>query len=213
MLTISNETQKFLLKEYSKKHRHYHTYSHVCDVLDTLHENKENIVNFQATELAANFHDIVYEVGEEYRFNEQRSCLKFLEIIENDNPSMRYDLEDKDFQTAYLALLMIGATHGHGFESIRNHKSLEPDQINDISIFLDADLRILSRSRDKVIEFEEEIRKEFSIYSDEVYRSGRVAVLTSFLNRKKIYFSRIGFDWEEQARDNIKFLIARLTNV
>ena len=210
MLQISKQTQKFLLKEYRKKHRHYHDYAHICHVLDTLHDHKDKFSDFQAAELAANFHDIVYEVGDDYDYNEQRSCVKFLEMIEEDNPDLKYDRNDPDFRTVELALIMIGCTHGHTLDRIRDPESLTSGQLEDIKMFLDADIKILAENEDKVLRFEDEIRKEFSIYSDEVYSQGRIRVLQSFLNRRFLYLSEIGRPWEQKARNNLQFLIDRL---
>ena len=210
MVQISKQTQKFLLKEYRKKHRHYHDYAHICHVLDTIHDHKDKFSDLRAAELAANFHDIVYEVGDDYDYNEQRSCVKFLEMIEEDNPHVKYDRNDPDFRTIELALIMIGCTHGHTLDRIRDPESLKPEQIEDIKMFLDADIRILAESEDRVLRFEDEIRKEFSIYSDEVYSQGRIRVLQSFLNRRVLYLSEIGRPWEEKARANLQFLIDRL---
>ena len=210
MLTISTKTQKLLLKEYHKKHRHYHTYSHICHVLDTLHDHKDRLGNFQAAEFAANFHDIVYEVGDDYKYNEQRSCLKFLQMIEEDNPGLKYNPDDPDFKTLNLALVMIGCTHGHTLDRIRDPGRLSDSDLEDVKMFLDADIKILSESQDKVMRFEQEIRKEFSIYGDEAYRVGRTQVLRSFLERPRIYMSEIGRPWEDKARSNLQFLIDSL---
>lgn len=210
MLTISSKTQKFLLKEYRKKHRHYHDYAHVCHVLDTIIDHKDKFSDLQAAELAANFHDIVYEVGDDYDRNERRSCLKFLEMIEEDNPGIKYDRNDPDFRTVELAMVMIGCTHGHTLDRLRHRELLTDVQVEDIKMFLDADIKILSENEDRVLRFEDEIRKEFSIYNDEVYNQGRIQVLQGFLNRRQIYLSEIGQPWEQKARNNLQFLIDRL---
>ena len=207
MLQISPLTHKFLLKEYRQKHRHYHNYAHICHVLDTIHDHSDKFSNIQAAELAANFHDVVYEVGDKYDYNEQRSCIVFLEKIEEDNPNIKYDRNDHDFMTVELALIMIGCTHGHTLDRIRNYEQLTPEQIEDIKMFLDADIKILAESEDKVLQFESDIRKEFSIYSDVDYTLGRIKVLESFLNRRQIYLSEIGKPWEQKARKNLHFLI------
>lgn len=211
MLTLSKRTHNLIAKEHLKAPRHYHTYAHVCDVLDTIHEHSDKFSNLQAAELAAYFHDIVYEVGDDYDYNEQRSCLRFLEVIESENPMLSYmNFGDADFDTMHLALVMIGCTKGHTLDNIRDPSKLSESQREDVKMFLDADLRILSRDQKRLLEFEDGIRKEFSIYDDEVYRNGRIRVLQSFLNRRKLYFSEIGKTWEDTARENLQFLINRL---
>ena len=211
MLKLSKRTHNAIEKEHLKAPRHYHTYAHVCDILDTIYEHAQLFSNFQAAELAAYFHDIVYEVGDDYDYNEQRSCIRFLETIEAENPDLAYaDANDPDFLTVKLALIMIGCTKGHTLDICRESEKLTTAQLEDVKMFLDADLRILARDEDRLLEFEDGIRKEFSIYDDEVYRAGRIRVLKNFLNRKQLYFSEIGKPWEQKARDNLQFLINRL---
>ena len=213
MLQISDKTRKFLLKELSRKHRHYHNYAHVCHVLDTLYLMKHKFSNFRAAELAAEFHDIVYEVDEAYEHNEINSCRMFLEKIEEDNPHLKdLDIDDPEYRTVHLALAMIGCTKGHTLDRVRNRGKFSESEIEDIKMFLDADLRILSETEKRLQQFEKDIRKEFSQYNDEIYSHGRTQVLQSFLGRPKLYFSEFAKDagWEQIGRENVKILIEQL---
>ena len=211
MLTVSPKTQKFLLKELHQRHRYYHTYSHVCHILESIQEYKDKLSNVQAAELAAHFHDVVYEVGDAYDHNEVNSCRVFLEKIEEDNPNISVDNEtDPDFRTVQLTLIMIGCTFGHTLERLRNSVVLTEEELEDVKMFLDFDLRILAETEERLLDFENGIRKEFSIYDDEIYRHGRTKVLQSFLNRRQLFFSEVGKNWEEKARQNLQFLIDRL---
>ena len=74
MLILNETSQKLILKEMNRKGRFHHTDAHVCVILEVLHSNKEKFSNFRAAELAALFHDIVYEVDERYKNNELESC-------------------------------------------------------------------------------------------------------------------------------------------
>lgn len=51
---------KHLVQAYGENHRHYHTMSHVLDMLKTLDESKENLEHADDVELAIWFHDAVY---------------------------------------------------------------------------------------------------------------------------------------------------------
>ena len=210
MLILNETSQKLILKEMSRKGRFHHTYAHVCDILEVLHANKEKFSNFRAAELAAIFHDIVYEVDERYKSNELESCRKFLEVIYNDNPNLSYDEEDPDYQTVKLTLAMIGCTQHHSLDGIKDPKSFTAAEINDIKMFLDADINVLARSRERVMQFEKDIRAEFSCYDDEAYRKGRADVLRSFLQRKNIFLSSIDESWEGIARNNLLFILDSL---
>lgn len=207
MLKISPLTQKLLLNEYNKPHRHHHNTDHICYVLNVLRDYKELFSNFEAAELAAKFHDIVYNVDESYQYNEHRSCMKFLERIELDNPNFSYNIGNNDFRTAHLVIHMIKCTNGHTLNQIEDIRNFTDGEIEDIKMFLDADIKILAESEDRVIQFENDIRKEFSCYDDSTYRVGRINVLQSFLNRPNIFMSQIGAGLEQKARNNLQLLI------
>ncbi len=207
-MQLNDKVLAFLRKQYSQPHRHYHTIRHVLSLLNTILCHESQFKNPEAAYLAAWFHDAVYEIGDEYKNNELRSCQAFLSQMEEHHKEF-YDSEEGQ-ATCTLALQMIGATMGHGFSNIKNLDMIAEADLNDIGMFLDADLRILSASREDLLEFEANIRKEFSIYDDLVYNPTRKQVLESFLKRPKIYFSEMGEHWERDARSNLKFLIERL---
>ena len=206
MLTISQKMLSFLHEEYSKSHRHYHNLDHIANVLSVLVQYKSKFSNFNAAELAAYFHDIVYNVGDSYEYNEMLSRDKFIEIISDANPHIVYDGNCQDFKTVTLAATMIDCTHGHTLDRI-DTTLLTGGEIEDIKMFLDADIKILAEPIKTVIQFEENIRKEFSMYDDETYRKGRVSVLEGFLARPCIFMSEIGKGWENTARKNLRMLI------
>ena len=207
-MQLSDATLKYLRKQYAQKHRHYHTIRHVNALVNTIYDHEKLFKCPEAAYLAAWFHDVVYEVGDAYKDNERLSAVQFLRWMEEEHKEF-YDSEE-GAKIIPLALRMIGATYGHGFTAIRESYNLSEDDVNDIGLFLDADLRILSADEKTLLNFEENIRKEFSIYDDLVYNEGRKQVLESFLRRPKLYFSKMGESWEQQARDNLKFLIERL---
>lgn len=210
MLNINEKILLYLHEEYSKSHRHYHDLTHVAQVLNVLVQYKSKFSNFMAAELAAYFHDVVYEVGESYKHNEKLSRDKFIEMISAGNPHIVYDGNGKDFKTVALAATMIDCTHGHTLDRVET-SSLTEGEIEDIKMFLDADIKILAEPIETVIQFEENIRKEFSMYDDETYRKGRVSVLENFLARPRIYMSDIGSEWEDSARKNLQMLIDNLS--
>ena len=208
-MQLSEKTLKYLRKQYAQKHRHYHTIRHVNDIINTIYVNERFFNCPTAAYLAAWFHDVVYEVGDAYKDNERLSCVQFLHWMENEHKEF-YD-SDEGARVMLLALRMIGATLGHGFSAIRESEKLSDEDINDIGLFLDADLRILAADEKQLLEYESNIRKEFSIYPDLVYNQGRKQVLESFLERPQLYFSKIGAQWEQKARANLKSLIERLS--
>lgn len=206
MVKISQNTLTMLYEEYQKSHRHYHNNNHIDYVLNVLTQNKDRFSNFEAAELAAYFHDFVYKVDDSCEYNEMLSRDKFIEIISSDNPDIVYDGNGADFKTVTLAATMIDCTHGHTLDRV-DTSLLSDSEIEDIKMFLDADIKILAEPIETVIQFEKDIRKEFSRYDDDTYRKGRVSVLENFLDRPRIFISEIGKEWEETGRKNLQMLI------
>lgn len=80
-------------------------------------------------------------------------------------------------------------------------------------VFLDIDLCMLSVSPDYFVEFEIDVRREWSAYSDADYRKGRTAVLTGFLDRAKagtLYRTAYFQDRTARAVANLEQAIAAL---
>ncbi|ANN16636.1 hypothetical protein SD37_13845 [Amycolatopsis orientalis] len=69
---------------------------------------------------------------------------------------------------------------------------------------LDADLAVLGATPEVYQEYASGVRAEYSIYSDEDWRAGRVAVLEKLLARPRLYRSDIArARWESKARENL----------
>ena len=75
---------------------------------------------------------------------------------------------------------------------------------SDTNYFTDADLSVLGKEWKLYTVYYINVRKEYSIYPDLMYNSGRKKVLTHFLEMNRIfktdYFYR---KFEEQAKENI----------
>ena len=208
MLALKKEIREFLTEAYSETHRFYHTLEHINSVLATIDEFNDQVYDHDAIMLAAWFHDVIYNVDDRYQFNEHRSSLDLVYYLDKYHPE--YLMTSAGFKSVFTACMMILCTKSHSLETVK-YTDITLSQISDISFFLDADLRILSEDREKLLRFEENIRKEFSEYDDLVYNSNRKNVLESFLAREKIYYSEVGSNWEKPARKNLKFLIERLS--
>ena len=71
-------------------------------------------------------------------------------------------------------------------------------------LFLDMDLSILGMQDHVYKKYAVAIRKEYAHFEDEAYRTGRAKVLQSFLEKDKLYFTKIlGEKLEARARENI----------
>lgn len=75
---------------------------------------------------------------------------------------------------------------------------------DETNLFTDADLAILGADPYVYKTYTEQIRREYKIYPDLVYKTGRKKVLQHFLEMDAIYKTE-GFRgrYEDQARDNL----------
>ena len=171
-------------KHYSSKIRHYHNLSHVSSMLNLVEEFKATITNYDAFLFAIWYHDIIYKPTKNN--NEEKSALfakKRLEIL---------NIDEETSKTVTKLII-----------STKNHKVILTDNV-DNSYLLDIDLSILGTNWKTYQEYLNNIRKEYAIYPDFMYKKGRKKVLKHFLKRKTLYFTELyQTKFEKQARENL----------
>jgi len=159
---------------------------HVDEIL--AHE-KSTDADSEAIRAAALFHDIVYN---------PRSPTN-----EHDSAGIAVDaLWQVGWPESRLALVyhLIEATAGHtgaGFES---------------AVLLDADLAILGADPAMYGEYLDGVRFEYQFVDDDAWRTGRAAVVRSFLERERIFTTTtMSAAREAQARANLTAELAALS--
>lgn len=161
---------------YSEPTRHYHTLTHIDEMLELLPDADET------TLAAVWFHDVIYG-GEA---NEERSAA----LARHALGELRFP--DESIETVERMIL---ATKRH------DPASLTPE----LHAFLDADLAILGSDRDRYRKYAEDIRREYDFVPEPMFRTGRGHVLREFLARPSIYATEaFRARFEEQARENIR---------
>lgn len=169
-------------QSYSTPHRYYHTLEHIKEIISYLYPVKEQISDWDTIVFSTFYHDITYDIKS--RDNEENSSL----IAEERLQALSYDSEKIDKCIAQI----IGT---------KDHKKSED---SDTNFFIDADLSILGASWEKYINYSHQIRKEYFIYPDSVYKKGRKEVLERILGMKCIYKTDYFHkNLEEKARTNI----------
>lgn len=163
-----------LVAAYARGERFYHTLKHIQQVLETIEEIQGQTaprtaatLNFSAIELAAWFHDVVYEP--QGKDNEEKSAVYASIILTS------FNLPRKTIQL--VQALILNTKH---------------DQIsNDLQaqILLDSDLAILGASKSDYQAYSKAIRREYSWLTEELYSQGRKQVLQKFLQRERIYLT------------------------
>lgn len=179
---------KCLTDSYSEHHRFYHTYDHIkaglCEMTRDI--DADDILLLQFAYL---YHDVVYLPC--YDGNEEASAAR-----------MWIDGQHLGISTKVLYKikeLIMATTHACDVSS-RDHK-----------LIIDIDLAIFGQSYNTVLEYDENIRKEYFWLGDMTYLPERVKILGQFRKKEHIYHTKWFQDkYEETARENLDRLIASL---
>lgn len=172
-----------LAKNYSSKGRHYHTLDHLQNLLKELQNIQPRIHDWNTILFTLFYHDAIY--------NAQNS----------DNEEKSADLAERRLQT----LAVPSETITRCKTRILATKKHLPDQDSDTNYFTDADLSILGQPRDIYNQYAQNVRKEYRIYPDLIYKPGRRKVLKHFLNMERIYKTDEFFNkYEAAAKQNMQ---------
>jgi predicted metal-dependent HD superfamily phosphohydrolase len=188
--SVSERVFQLLIEAYSHPDRYYHNLTHIDRVLSTIARFSHELKNPLAVNLAAWFHDFIYDARA--LDNELKSTQAAEELLTNIGVS-RESIE----RVSQLIL----ATQGHQID--RND--------TDRCIFLDADLAILGAAPADYHIYQRSIRREYTWVTDDAYRAGRIRVLDSFFQRDRLYHTDLLFhELESIARNNITTEILHL---
>ena len=168
---------------YTQKSRHYHNLSHIASLLKQAETYKEHLEDFDRICFAIWYHDIIYKVHR--KDNEQRSADLMAKRLES------WNIATERIEHCHA---MIVATQKH-----------EPGDDADTNWLLDFDLSILGAAPAAYLAYTQQIRKEYRVFPNAIYKPGRRKVIQYFLNLKRIYKTALYQQlYEEQARSNLK---------
>lgn len=174
-----------LLRAYGAPDRHYHSLTHVADLLSLSAVYSDRLARPNIVDLAIFFHDAVYDATR--RDNEAASAGLARERL------TRLGLALGDVNE--VARFIDATAHGNAALS---------SPLGDLAWFLDFDLSVLGAARETYVRYAAAIRREYAIYSDDVYARGRRSALDGFLSRPSIFTTREFRDrWEACARSNV----------
>jgi len=173
-----------LVTAYSSTGRFYHTLKHIQQILGTIEQMRTLAQNFPAIQLAAWFHDVIY--NSKSQNNEERSA---------------------EYAVTALTKLKIPLTTVEIVQNFilntKNHQAAPSDI--DSQILLDADLAILGSPNLEYKAYTQAIRQEYSWVNEQSYIVGRQQILSNFLQRKRIYLTKQMFlGLEADARRNMQ---------
>jgi predicted metal-dependent HD superfamily phosphohydrolase len=178
-----------LTSRYADPARHYHTLTHVANLLDTLDDFGE-AASTPALRLAVWYHDAVYDTH----------------------------ADDNEEQSAAYAAAALGglgvpapviAETGRLILLTKTHEVRADEAAG--KLLLDADLAVLGAPPAEYDAYAAAIRREYGWVPDAAYRAGRRRVLENFLRRPRIYVSgAIANRYEGPARQNLQRELAGL---
>ena len=183
-ISLTNMLWTEIEENYSDKKRYYHTLTHLDNLQNQLCEVKDKIKNWETILFTLFYHDIVYN-------------------------AMKSDNEEKSAELAELRMKQINVPT----EIIENCKSQilatkkhEEKSDFDTNFFIDADLSILGQDTETYKIYFQNVRQEYSIYSDLIYNPGRKKVLNHFLDMDRIFKTDYFYaKFENQAKLNLQY--------
>lgn len=167
---------------YTSKGRHYHTLVHLNHLITELKPFQHQFTRWDTVVFAIAYHDFIYNAtaGD----NEEQSA-----------KVAQARLTEINFPVLEIARCA---------EFILATKKHEPVN-REIDLFTDADLAILGATSERYRQYTIEIRKEYAIYPDLLYKPGRKNVLQHFLSMKRIYKTDEFYErYEQVARRNLQ---------
>ncbi len=170
-----------LEKAYSQKSRHYHNLTHLKEMIESFEIYRDKLENPNEILFSIFYHDFVYSASK--KDNELKSAEYALAVLP--------EIVDLNKQLVFDAIC---ATQQH-----------QQNEIEDINWLIDFDLKILAKDWDDYKIYFEQIRKEYRIYPDFLYKPGRAKALKHFLENEFIFQTEELRDlYEEKARANIE---------
>jgi predicted metal-dependent HD superfamily phosphohydrolase len=168
---------------YRQPHRAYHNLSHIYNLLELMQAHTSQIADIQAFEWAIWYHDVVYDLGSQE--NEILSAAQAVDFLTRFFPA--------NFCELVKTLIL----------STQKHEPL--DTRADTLLFLDLDLCILASPPLTYAAYEQAIADEYTqIYPLEAYTIGRKDFLTRFLQKERIFYTKLYQSAESIARENIQ---------
>jgi len=186
---LTEELREDLLARWSETHRKHHTVTHLHEMLDAIGLLAESGIEFdrEAVELAAWFHDAIYEIGRDD--NEDRSAALAREL-----------LESSPIRDEVARLVLVTKTHKVGDDDVNG------------AVLSDADLSVLGSGALRYRAYAASVREEYADVPNDVFKTARAQVLEALLDGPLFHTAAGRERWEEPARSNIAEEITELTS-
>lgn len=171
-----------LVAAYSEPQRHYHTLTHVANIVAQFEAMRDRFTKPDSVALALFFHDVVYDPARSD--NEEKSADWLCDRLEDAIP---------------------GPVLKHAFDCILASKGHKASGDADTDLFLDLDMSILGASWEDYLAYARGVACEYlPVYGAEAYAAGRPALfLEPTLATDHIFLTAPFQPLESQARSNL----------
>ncbi len=182
--TFVSELWMEIDRNYSAKSRHYHTLGHLENLLRQANIYQSAIEDYQVLQFSIWYHDIIYK-------------------------ATRKDNEYQSAEKAKLRLTQLGLSSPRIDRCVTQILLTQTHQVeqapSDDQYLIDFDLSILGGDWESYEEYAQQVRKEFKIYPNFLYRKGRKKALKTFLEKERIYSTPVYYEkLETKARANLQ---------
>jgi predicted metal-dependent HD superfamily phosphohydrolase len=168
---------------YSGKKRFYHTLAHLENLLIQLLEVKSNILHWDTILFTLYYHDSVYNA------------------LQSDNEEKSVALAEQRMTQMAIPAEMIANCKAQILATKKHLYNTNAD----MNYFTDADLSILGTDWENYSAYFKNVRKEYAVYPDLVYKPGRRKVLNHFLAMERIFKTSYFYTkFERQAKQNLQ---------
>jgi predicted metal-dependent HD superfamily phosphohydrolase len=180
---LIDEGFNMITAHYNEVSRHYHNLQHLQTLLHLQQQYAGIITDNDSLLFAVFFHDIIYDVQQ--NDNEEQSAAVAAQFLQR----IAYPPTHIDKVVQYII-------------ATKSHLNLNNDV--DLDYFLDFDLAVLSAPAPVYQTYALQIRQEYDVYPDILYKPGRKKVLQHFLQLPAIY-KTVAFreQYEAAARRNM----------
>lgn len=184
---LTNGLFEEIHKKYSSSSRHYHNQQHIHELLQLSQQYDQYLQDKDTISFSVFYHDIIYNV-------------------------LRKDNEERSAALAVKRLALLGVPAGRRERVSEFIKATQThiipgtvEDTTDLSFFLDFDMVILAAPWEQYLVYTRQLRKEYRIYPDIVYKPGRKAFLQKTLQSTCIFHTtHFREQYEARARANME---------
>lgn len=179
--SVAKKMWRELSEYYSSPGRYYHTLDHLDAMLQELLPFQDHFGSWSTVIFALGYHDAIY--NPRHNDNEAKSAALARKRLQS--------IDAPEHLTGKCAQLIL-ATKQH---EAGDHET---------NLFTDADLAILGSDGSTYDSYAKNVRREYSMYPDFLYKPGRRKVLEHFLNMECIFKTEeFAAKFQERARVNL----------